>query len=490
MQRCWLELKAKRKRLVRLENYRRGTPPVQLGTTNAASGFYKFQRQCRTNVADLVVQALIERLGVRTVRTAASTDKDGDVQATAMLQGSGLGTSLTDVFRMLATFGEAYLHDTAPEAAGQWGRISAEDPRECIVLCDAVGRDLVAFKLFHDPIGGYDYAILWRAGDGETPGRKVIAYAERATAPNGFHPDGSLRAPRIQFAPSTFTIRSIRPEDAETDNVATPLWSEEYATPDLPLTRVVAPDGVGVFERHLDLIDQINHIILQGLVIATLQAFKQRALIADKENPPLPDTDPKTGEKINYDDLFSADPGALWELPPGWRIWESGEVNLQGILAQAKDAIQRFAAVTRTPFSMFVSDATNQSAEGAQLTREGLVFKTEDFQRAIAGPLMRAISLGFKYMPNDVRFAMVDGAQIDRADLAGMAIDWLPAERYSLQERATADASAKALSTRQRLARIWGLTPAEIDQNMSQLNEDALREQIAKATSDATAAGG
>jgi hypothetical protein len=473
MNKAWTELKAKRKHYTLLENYRRGTPPISMGTAKVASAFYRFQQQCRTNVADLAVQALVERMGVRTIRTAASADDDGDVQATRLWSASGMSVAQSDVYRMLATYGEAFTSTSAPDTDDGWSRIVAEDPRECVVLHDNQGRAVAGFKLASDTLGGYDYAILWR------PGRKVVAVKEGATGGPRERTDRMLRPPATAFSAASFTIRPERPDDAADDDPTTPIWSESYDQTDLPLVRHVAPEGVGVFERHLDLVDQINHIVLQGLVIATLQAFKQRAIESDQ---PLPTHTPD-GKEIDWNDLFSADPGSLWLLLPGQKIWESGQVDLTGILQQAKDAIQRFASVTRTPFSMFSSDAVNQSAQGAQLTREGLVFKVESYQRAEDAALAVSLSIGFKFMPDAVRFAEVDGGRVDRADPTGIVIDWLPAERFSLAERSQADSQTTSLSVRGKLRRIWQLTPAEIDQVMNERREDALLEAIAKGPS-------
>lgn len=472
MQQCWIALRDQRRDLTRLENYRRGTPQVSMGSPATQSAFYRFQRQCRTNVADLVVQALIERLGVRTIRTAAGGDDDGDVQATRMWQASGMDVGQSDLNRMLATFGRACTSTSAPDIDGGWSRIVPEDPRECVVIRDAHGRTVAGFKLFHDQLSQVDYAILWR------PGRKVVGTRARASRPGLIGPDLAMREPKLMFIASAFDLRPEQPSGWEPtgDPTADLLWSESYEVQDIPIVDHVAPDGVGVFERHIDLIDQINHIILQGLVISTLQAFKQRALELTED---LPKYDPETNLEIDYNDVFAADPGALWKLPIGAKIWESGAVDITGILQQAKDAIQRFAAVTRTPFSMFSSDSVNQSAAGAQLTKEGLVFKAEDYQRVETRGLIEALSIGFKFMPDSVRYVDVNGARVDRADVAGMSIEWLPAERYSLAEKAQADSQATSLPRRQRLSRIWGFTPAEVDIAMSQAAEDAMLATLA-----------
>lgn len=467
MHRGWDELRLQRHGLTRLENYRRGTPPMNCAVTpDVQAAWYRAMQMARLNVADLVVKALVERLEVRTIRTAADHDDDGDAVATRMWQASGMKLGHADLKRMLATFGRALTSISAPDQDEQWPRIAPEDPRECVVVRDVCGRRVAGFKLFHEPLGRVDYAILWR------PGRKIVAVRENASRPVTCGKDRALREPRLSFSPTAFTVRTLEPEDWEPSGDPTKdlLWSEEYAEQTIPIVEHVAPDGVGVFELHTDVLDEINDIRFQALATAKLQAFRQRAMELAEE---LPKTDPETGIEIDYNDVFAAHPGALWKLPIGAKIWESGQADMNGIRSLGKDRLQDVAAVTRTPFSMFSSDSVNQSAEGAQLTREGLVFKAEDFQRIEDDGLIESLSIGFRFAPDDVRYADVDGVRVDRADPAGMAIGWLPAERYSLAERTLAD-SQSSLPRRQKWARFYNMTPAEVDLAMSQAAEDVL----------------
>jgi hypothetical protein len=130
-------------------------------------------------------------------------------------------------------------------------------------------------------------------------------------------------------------------------------------------------DGLAEFEPHIPLLDRINQQILQRMTIATIQAFKQRAMKG------LPKTDPKTGELINYDDVFTADPGAIWNIPASVEIWESGQVDLGPILLAIRDDVKDLAATSGTPLYSITPDAANGSAEGASLQRETLTFKVE-----------------------------------------------------------------------------------------------------------------
>src|SRR5690606_14672608 len=149
--------------------------------------------------------------------------------------------------------------------------------------------------------------------------------------------------------------------------------------------------GRGEFERHLAILDRINYTILSRLEIATLQAFRQRAIKGD-----LPRKDAQ-GNLIDYDDIFSADPGALWMVPATADIWESGQVDLGPIRSAVRDDVQDLAAVTRTPLFYLTPEATNGSAEGASLAREGLVFKAADRLAETTAPWARVMQLAFLF---------------------------------------------------------------------------------------------
>jgi hypothetical protein len=99
-------------------------------------------------------------------------------------------------------------------------------------------------------------------------------------------------------------------------------WDEERSGPIcrpgfedvMPVVRFRNRDGVGEFERHIDVLDRINRSLLRGLVVMTYQAFKQRAVTGD-----LPEKD-EAGNLINYQELLKAGPDALWLLPPDVKI--------------------------------------------------------------------------------------------------------------------------------------------------------------------------
>ncbi|MGI9091552.1 MAG: phage portal protein [Gemmatimonadaceae bacterium] len=458
MARLTRQLQAEQIRFGRLDAYRRGVPPLAMGSVNVRGAFYRFQQMARSNFADLIVQAMTERMAVRAIRTAVDSDEGGDQQAWRVWAANELDVDQTDVYRYMATFGRGYASVGMPAVDGGEPVIRAEDPRQTITAEDPVTRRTrAALKMFHDDGSDRDYVYLW------LPGEMWVAVRDRKARPySGVSLDAPVYTP-VTFAPAAYTIDEV--------------LSESYAVQDVPVVRFGNRDDRGEFELHLDLLDRINHVILQRVVIATLQAFRQRA-IEVQDSADLPDVD-DAGVPIDYDDLFSADPGALWRLPAGAKIWESGQVDLQGILASAKDDVLHLAAVTRTPFPMFSPDAANQSAEGAGLTREGLVFKVEDRDRICGRKWAKVASLAFQFKGDSAR-----------ADLAGLSVDWTPAERYSLAERASADAQAMSLPFEQKLRIIWQLPPDEAARAVSQRADDMVfTQQLAAVQAKVSVAG-
>ncbi|MGZ6852477.1 MAG: phage portal protein [Mycobacteriaceae bacterium] len=462
MNRLSQALSVEQRRFRILEDYYAGRPPLAWGSENVQKQFYRFQRMSRSNFASVVVEAPCERIALRAIRTGADNDAEGDDVAWRLVRANGLQSSFGDATRMAKKFGRSYLATAHPDEPGGQAIITAEDPRQVITEADPVrpGVQRAALKLYYDAEAGLDVSILW------LPGQKWVATRERkgpVRAYRGGSLLGQVEPIRVRFNPSSFTMAPKR-EDGDPDG----FYSEEYDDLEIPVDPLLNRDGVGEFELHVDLLDRINHMILQRVVIATLQAFRQRALkqSADPNVPQMPDRD-ENGNLIDYSDILESGPDAVWLLPPGADLWESGQVDLQGILQSAKDDILHLSAVTKTPLSMFTPDAISQSAEGAQLTREGLTFKVEDFWLAGEATLARTIARAFRYM-----------GDTDRGDASQVSVSWKPAERRSLSEMAAAAGTVgTTLTWEQQQEIIWQQDPAQIRLAKTQRAEDMVLAQ-------------
>lgn len=316
---------------------------------------------------------------------------------------------------------------------------------------------LAAAKFFHHDVDERAYAYLYR------PGRVWRAFTDRK------RPNGS------RFASSW----DWDPEFGGEEGKALPEGCENL----VPVFRYRNEEGVGEFQRHRDLLDRLDHMVLQGMSIATYQAFRQRALKIDPKD--TPSEDPETGEEIDYNDVFSADPGALWTLPPTADLWESGNVDLTPVWTGMEKFTQQLSAVTFTPLAMFSPEGQNQSAAGSAFAREGRTFKIEDRQDRFGETHARALAALF-LMTGDT----------ERSRFEDLDIIWRPAERYSLAEKADAAVKAKASNVPWRtiMRDVWQYSPEQIARMESERVDDLFLTGAATSTAlpadDAATSGG
>jgi len=421
-----------------------GDAPVPTSLRSAPEAAQRFFRVCRTNFAEMVIKAVLYPIKMQSVATTVERSAVGDTVAWDVMKATGMLEEEPAVKRNMLIAGRSYAMCFVHPEYGP--RYTAEDPREVITIQDPVVQSITraGMKITYDDI--QDRTICWL----HLPGR---VYRCSMAGGNG------RTLPR--FSPHSFD------------------WDEDAGGEDgLPLpapfenTVGIVPyrneEGIGEFKRHRDVLDRIDHMILQGMTIATYQAFKQRAIKADDEDMPEYD---EQGNKIDYDDVFSADPGALWQLPMTAEMWESGAVDLTPVWIGIDKGIQQFSAVTFTPLAMFSPEGQNQSAEGATFAREGRTFKIEDRQALIERSHARALSM-----------LLTMSGHEERANEAGIRITWKPAERYSLTARASAMAQTKNdLPFRTRAIDIWQASPEAVDEMESLREQEALQTAMQQA---------
>lgn len=427
-------------RLQLLQDYHRGQAPLPEGADNAREAFQAFQAKARSNFAELIVSAMSERMTPVGFRTAMDDDATGDAEVGALWERAGLDVVSADVHDMMFALSEAYVIVGPRDEDTGAPLVTAEDPRFMVAEVDPANqrRVLAALKVLYDDAEGESRAYLY------LPGEVYVARHQARTFPV----DNVVTMRRRETPVITFSERAW-------DWV--PERSGRLAHGRMPVVRFVNKYAMGEYEPHLDTIDRINHQILQRMIIATLQAFRQKAIKG------LPLTD-ETGEVIDYSDVFTADPAALWQLPETAELWESQQVDLRPILDAVAADVQHLASCTRTPLHMMQPAGDNQSAEGASLQREGLVFKVRDRIGRVSHPWAQVMSL-----------ALTHDGQPDRGDLARLRTIWAPPENLSLAERAQAAASLSNILPRRTLfIRVLGMSPAEADRAMSEIADDQL----------------
>lgn len=411
-----------------------GNAPVPTSLRDAPDSAKRFFKASRTAFAEMIVKSVKYPLRLQGVSTPADAGEGGDPEAWRMVVRSGMRMEGDDAIRLALTAGSGYaivaMHDDAP-------RYTAEDPRQVVTIHDPVvqAKVLAAAKFFHHDVDERAYAYLY------LPGRVWRAFTKRKR-PNG-----------ARFSAAW----DWDPEFGGELGQPLPEGCEDL----LPVFRYRSEEGVGEFQRHRDLLDRLDHMVLQGMSIATYQAFKQRALKIDPED--LPQEDPETGQKIDYDEVFSSDPGALWILPPTAELWESGAIDLTPVWTGMEKFTQQLSAVTFTPLAMFSPEGQNQSAAGSAFAREGRTFKIEDRQDRFGETHAQALAAMFRMVGDD-----------ERSHFEDLDIIWRPAERYSLAEKADAAVKAKTAGLPWKtIARdVWQYSPQQIARMESERADD------------------
>lgn len=432
------ELHLRQWRLERLNAYYKGEPPLPEGMRGMRDVAYDFFKTSRTNFAELVAEAPRERMRPTGIRTAApeSQDDDGDAGAWAVWVAAGLPILSADVHQSMLSLGDGYVIVSWDKTA-QRAVVTAEDPLQVVTLHDPMTDAVTsALKLYRDYEAKLDVAYMY------LPGQVFVA---------------TRRASDV----SALSLAGFNSVDWEWDTDRSGPLPDGFDDV-IPVVRFRNRGGVSEFERHIDVLDRINRTVLRGMVIMTYQAFRQRAFKGE-----FPDNDPATGEPIDWLSQLKSGPDSVWLLPPAAEIWESGQVDLTPLMGFVKNDVLFLAAVTRTPLAMLTPDAANQSAEGAALQREGLVFKTEDRIDRASASWARVVSLMFRF-----------SGDAARSTVESIALIWAPVERYSVTERASAIAQTKGVISRyQQLTEIWGMSPEQANRALSELTDDLVLDQ-------------
>lgn len=438
--------------LDRLHGYLMGEPPLPAAANGWQEHFREACRMGRLNVAALITEAKSNRMKLRDFRTAAPNDLQGDEAARRIMRANDMRVVARDVHDGFLSLGDSYAMVTPGAASGDIPLVTFEDAREVITAHDpATGRALAGLKMFRDEWDSADFAYLF-----VREGANVNQYNAAKTSGRT-----SLGATAFQLG-STWGW-------SETD------FGKPVPARRMPIVRFRNYRGVGEYELHLDTLDRINDQILDRLVIAKVQAFRQRAIKG------LPDTQKKRGEDgrivevpADYTGVFDSAPGALWRVPEGVDFWESQTVDFGPIRMAIKDDLEHLAAVTSTSLHTITPDAASGSAEGASLMRETSVDAAQTRIDHADRSWAEVMSICFAFMGDEAR---ADVTQIDPI--------WGPVERYSLSEKA--DAASKAgtsLPTEAIQTDIWQYPPAEVA-NLRQMSARDLIFRTPAAVNDA-----
>lgn len=417
----------RRDRLERLWAYHSGRAPLPQVAADYTEAFRGVMRKARSNYAGMCTAAMTNRMALTGISTAVD-NVGGDDLANQITEVSNLEAELQDLFSYLFAMSESYGMAVAPKKGSDGvAMIKALDPRTCVGDPDPENPQLLRAMLVRsfDAVFGVEKATLFLPGKMYRASKPVNTFGISLTK---WEWDGD-------------------PEDVE--------GIDELGG--IPGVRFDNKDGLGEFEAHLDLLDRINDTTLQRIVLAWYQSFRQRAVEGDLEGD---DDEPMTLEE--FQDIFRADPGALWRVPAGVKFWESQTTDLTPIVNAKRDDVKEFAAVTSTPMYLVASDSVNQSAEGASLVREGINHKVSDRRSRVTPRLKLLLRMAFALSGDKERGKAIK-------------LTWGALENNSLADKGSATAQAKGVLSHKRiLTQIWGMTPTEAEENITELAAEQL----------------
>lgn len=429
-----------------LQSWLDGCPPAAwvLDDKDKQEAYHRIIGMARLNLAELIVSSTLYRVQVETVRTGVDSDVNGDDVVNQLMLASDATAQFRQALEWMLALSCSYLYVRQVAVDDHLeGRITAEHPNEVNAEADPLDptKNTAAIKMYRDDANNRDVLVLFR------PGYQRTAYKYgRTVLPRNRHVSGlSDFVWADDFSDSEYLGR---------ENV-------EYE--EVPIFTLMNRFGVGEFEKHLAHMQRINQTIFQMMVMIAVQAFKQRAVSG------VPNTDPQ-GNPINYDEIFSADPGSLWIMPEAAKVWESGALDFTPITNAIQKDVERLAVAAQAPLYALSSDAAQQSAESAALMREGQVFKAEDLQKRLTPRIAAAVSCMLRL-----------SGEYERADRRKMRVLWAPARRSSLSERAQAALSAKQAGVPLQMVgeKFLELSPAEVQEMLAQRDADALAAQVA-----------
>lgn len=445
-------------RLNLLNDWHEGNPPAPTAVQTAREAFRDFEEEAVTNFAELIVGAVRERMTVRDIRTGESGEKSDDV-AWGHWVSNNLSVEMSSVIETFLALGDSYMI-VGKDPETEKVVVTAEDPRQLVTFHNPLNQQQLraAVKVLHDPDEGRAFAVLMLRG-GKLPSgaqfnaRRFVAYMDTDSA----------EIPAFDAGAWTWDPDQGGPE------------GEELPHQLVPVVRFRNRNGKGEFEDHIKILRRINRSVFQLTVIVMYQAYKQRAVILDDSDEDDVQVQNSFKEEIgigDLDDALTSDPGSWFLLPRGAKIWESTQTDVQGILSAIKDDVMRLAAVTRRPMAIFAPD--NQSAGGAEFTREGLTFATEDKMTRADQGIVDLFHLIFLTAGDEAR-----------ADRSKIMVGWKPSVRYSLTDMASATSQVSGTMPKRTIYReIWQKTPAEIMQIESEASDELLLMQENDSTGD------
>lgn len=396
----WVErlsrtLTRKAPKVRQLANYACGDHPLPEGDERARELFKAFQRKARTNYCGLVVSSVNERLHVEGIRAGASGDSHTDAASWNVWQRNNLDADSELVHDCALTLRESFV---VVGFDGTSAVTSVESPFDVVAEAHPLDRRTLraALKVWADDVTDNRHAVLFLPDS--------IHYATAPKLGSVFgHVEWTETADDFESAPAGYP---------------NPLGR-------VPVVRFVnrptiTNDGRAEFEDAIDVQDRINNVVLDRLVIAKLQTYRQRWV----KGMPSEDED---GSPLDLPFVPGVD--MLWSVdadPSEVEFGEFSQVDLRPLLESARDDVTAFVTLTGLPPHYVAGDLVNASADALAAAEARLVAKVRSRMRAFGEAWEQVLDLAAAWegreLPDDAELIWADPERKTDAQLADAAV--------------------------------------------------------------------
>ena len=411
----------------RHSDYYDGKHKLQFATQKFREAFSRFFPPMANNWCQLVVDAATERLEVQGFRFGGNVGRSWDQQADAaaweIWQANNMDAASAMAHTIAVKCGTAYV--MVEPVAGDYPRISIEDPRQVYVAVSAADRcqRLAALKRWQD-LDGYNYANLY-----------LPDYIYKFRSAN------KSRAGKIRW------------EERTDESGPNPLGS----VPIIPLEN--NPDlltgGRSDLEVAEPIQDAINKLCLDMQVSSEFHAYPQRTAVGwEVPRDSNGDVDATAALKASQGSVWvSESPDTVFgTLTPG---------DVGNYIQPIEMYVDHLAAITRTPAYYLKGKMANLSAEALKAADLGLVYRVKRKTFHLGDGWEQVMRLAFKAAGNT-----------ERANDRSAETLWADPEAKSLGQ--LVDAAVKLRQSLDApLEMCWqmiGWTPQQIQQTRDMLN--------------------
>lgn len=360
-------LTARRSKFDLLDRYDTGEHPLPEGDERCREMFRLFQRKARSNYTGLVVESTLERMHITGFRTGGDSTTAVDKEAWRIWQANHLDADSDLVHRSMLVMSHAYVIVGANSQDTATPIITPEDPRQVIVDVSPVDRRTVraGLKTYTDDTVGGQVAVVYLPESIHYFVRKGVGWEIlKDPVVNDL---GEVPVVRFQNRPRLTVDRG---------NVV-------FDSPG------VVDEAMSEFAGIIDIQDRVNDTLLNRLVIAKIQAYRQRwakgLATEDEDGNPL-------------DLPFVPGVDLLWAVEDGDVEFGSFEASDLAPMLKAVEAdVRDLAAISRTPPHYLLGEIVNASGDALKAAETGLVAKVVERQRHASESWERVMALAGKY---------------------------------------------------------------------------------------------